>query len=210
MSDDKVDAFGRPINDTPVVAPVAPTAEQHSTSPSATDGAGDDKAKQDLYREYIALKAELENRFPEAAKKLSPAGMDMSPSALAQVRDEAMNLRNAEEGKQLQSQLGGAVMAVAGTTAALSVLSDGQNPVGAGVLAPEVLAKQDSNKLPINKELDQILANAGLDKKPLMLAGVTTDGKDITTENLGNLATAKSLPNLVAATEKSAGARAMA
>jgi|CXWL01.1.fsa_nt_gi hypothetical protein len=213
MSEEKnVDAFGRP-NDAPVVAsvaPVAPTAEQHSAAPSVADGAGDDKSKQDLYREYLMLKAELENRFPEAAKRLSPADLGMSPAALQQIKDDAQNLKNAEEGKQLQQAMMGGAMGLVAGAAALSAMSDGQNPAGLGVLAPDVLAKQDSNKLPINKELDQILAKAGLNEKPLMLAGVTTDGKDVATGNLGNLATENTLPNLVAATEKSAGARAMA
>lgn len=184
MADEQVDAFGRPI-EVAAVAPVAvaaPVVGVDAIAPTSVENHhGDgDKSKQAVYEEYLRLRAELESRFPEAAKKLSAAALDMSPTALQQARDEAQGLKNAEEGKEVQKAIMGGAMAVAGVGALLGGSTD-KNP-----------------------QFDKLLADLGAGDKAAL--ALVSGGNDI--KNLDSLKPNDGLPSLVAALESTKSASA--
>jgi|GEM_PF-5440075 len=198
VDEERVDAFGNPkVSPEHGVLTVGQDAERDG-GVALVALADKDKTMTRMREEALGEKDKYVRDYPTEANKL-PQFDEGDP---LRYRDAILAMRSAKEGEQVtQNLMGGLAAAASFNTDGMFVATNAGEkamlPAGAGVLAPEVLAKQDSQKLPINKELEQILAKAG-GKQPLMLAGMASDPKHVDEGNLSALSPISGLPNLKA------------
>ncbi|MEQ1789244.1 MAG: hypothetical protein ABL857_02255 [Rickettsiales bacterium] len=96
---------------------------EHEEGRSVND---DGKSAESLHNEYLRAVADLEGRYPEAAKKMNTSGLDIkNPNAVILARDQAQNLMREEEGKQLQQAMMGGAVGLTGLATAISAINLG-------------------------------------------------------------------------------------
>lgn len=211
----KVDAFGNPIPDVNAITTIHDAHALTATGVSLVDkkGVGDTDATPDqkiaeLTKRYDEAVAKIKSMNPKAADGLpgtstSVGAMESAVAAVEKKRDSMEAKRNEEAAKEIVGMLAGGAM--------LAAADKGMLPAGNGVYSPEELAKRNGQqpegnspevlarsadgkaKMPINKELEEMLAKGGFNKEALMLAGVK-GGKDIGGENSALLANDPKLP----------------
>jgi hypothetical protein len=189
---------------------VAPAVDPHANVGVGHSLKDEGKSNETLYNEYLHEKANLESRYPEAAKNLSMID-PKDPNAVLAARDKAVALRNEEEGKDLQKKLAGGIgIALAGGAALFGMNEKdaaGKDQSGKDQAALALGAngneKGKDNKSPeehktVKERFAEMLAD--FSNKNLKDFGVS-EGKDVPDHNSGLLAYSKNLP-LVAAENK--------
>lgn len=194
-----VDAFGRPIIannmvgiSDPTILMASPVDAPNQVSEKPDQAIARLTAEAMVIREKItALGGKLEG-LPEIS--------GMSPSDLQNVVD-TYERKRAEVADKAAMEFQAKAMGALGLV--------GAGAAGVGVASPEIAeAITEKNKLPINKELEAALKNAG-GKETFRMTGVT-GGKEVDKDNIGLLALDEKLPNPKAAelakvTQKDAG-----
>lgn len=147
------------------------------------------ESKEAVYNEYLRIKADLEKDFPDAAKMLPMAGMDMDAASLQKARDEAASLKSAEEGKAGQKAMMEATVKIAGGVAVAAAVANNDEPKN--TKDPETVAK--------NHQFAKLLDSLGIDKNDFTRA---SDARNVQEGDLSYLKNDNGLPNLVAAIEQ--------